>query len=1056
MVIQERNFHIFYQMLAGASESDKRRWGLEGGDPRSHYYINQSGCYLRRDGVKDATLWGELLNAMRVMGCSDEEREEVFAVTAGILHCGDVSFDDFDPSGDLSAEEAQAVLAPGCEKPLKMAAELLEVEPHTLLHAVTSRSIKVGTEYYNLHLNAQQSAHLRNSLCRSAYKGVFDWLVAKINDTIDRQHNDGMSSGREEGSRSPKSMAFDWTMGSPKGDWRKKSTLNFEDGQEKYCQFIGLLDIFGFECFETNYFEQFLINYANEKLQQQFNLFVFEMEQEEYEREGIRWDFIEFPENKAPIELIEARPTGILSLLDEQCLVPKGTDIGFAQNMYKRLGEHPRFKAGADLQVDSCFMVNHYAGDITYVTEGFLEKNRDLQHEEGINLLRSSTNSIVMGAAACAIIQGTPRPTPGQGGTSSSGGGGQSIFSPLRPKKGSIVLQNVGMKSQSVGMKFRAQLNLLLDAISDTNPHYIRCLKPNDCNERGFFDVRRITSQLANGGVLAAVRVSRAGFPVRMHHSEFISRYAILSIGKKQAAEREAERTISSSSSGSSAKSERLKFICRELIIDFVPLLCGSITEAALTKLIEQGCLSNKSSSKQPKLRKGESFRTACQTAGVQMGLTKVFFRQQAFNRAEKARTVKQSRSCIVIQTAFRRHSAYRSFKLVKASAIRLQAQVRMYQARRRYLKARYLRATLNLQKFFRCFTKRRQYSRMRAATPLIQSTFRGYYARRNYLRSKKVVIAIQCLGRMKRSRQCLLQLRKEASDVAHLQAKIKAYEENMKAKEAEMERRMQVELEERVKDAAVAVAVAHEGNDEKLLVIGNLEEEVLEKKQVEALAAMVATEREEEFVEVDVSDATTSAMPTAVRTDYIGTGNVTPSSNSLEEVGQVANDAEKITVSIDKATVTNLSPTTQPVVLYHIRVVLSKKSWAVVRCFSDFVWLYESLLEGFDAKDLPSPPQRRIFGNKISREFVEERRRLLQDFLVELLSERGHWLSEHLSNSMEITVGFSRKAMRQLVSKQSLMTFLDQRQPSLQKEDDGVVNAVSSTMYGLLGWKRM
>ncbi len=1045
--IQERNFHIFYQMLAGACESDKCRWGLEGGDPRSHSYINQSGCYLRRDGVKDATLWDELLNAMCVMGCSDEEREEVFTATAGILHCGDVLFHDLDPSGDLSAEEAQAVLAPGCEKALKMAAKLLQVDPDTLLHAVTSRSIKVGTEYYNLHLNAQKSAHLRNSLCKAAYKGVFDWLVAKINDTIDRQHNNGsVSSGQQAGSRlSPKSTAFDWTMGSPKGDWRQRKSLEYEDDQDKCCQFIGLLDIFGFECFETNYFEQFLINYANEKLQQQFNLFVFEMEQEEYKREGIRWDFIEFPENKASIELIEARPAGILSLLDEQCLVPKGTDIGFAQNMYKKLGEHPRFKAGAELKVDSRFMVNHYAGDITYVTEGFLEKNRDLLHEEAIDLLRSSANSIVMGAAMGTIIEGTPRSASGQGGTSSSSGG-QSAFSPLRPRHGSIVPQNARMKSQSVGMKFRAQLNLLLDAISDTNPHYIRCLKPNDCNERDFFDVRRITSQLANGGVLAAVRVSRAGFPVRMHHSEFISRYAFLSIGTKQAAEKEAMRAISSSSGGSSAKSEKLKFMCRELIINFVPLLSGSVTEAAMTKLIEQGRFKS-SSKQQPKLTKGESFRCMCQTAGVQMGSTKVFFRQQAFNRAEKARTVKQSRSCIVIQTAFRWHSAYRSFRLAKASAIRLQAQVRMRQARRRYLEARYLRATLHVQKFIRGFTKRCQFTRMQKATSLIQTTFRGYCARRNYLKSKKVVLAIQCLWRRKRAKLTLLLLRKEASNVAHLQAKIRAYEENMKAKEAEMERRIQVKLEEQVK-----AATALQGGEEEFLVMGNLEG--YKKKEVKAVAV---TKCEEEFVQVDVSDAESPAkLAAAAATGVDGTESMTNSANfSFEEEGGNTCDAEKIIVSVDKATVTNLSPTTQPVVLYHIQVKLSEKSWTVERCFSDFIWLYESLLEGFDAKDLPHPPQRRIFGDKISREFVEERRRLLQDFLVELLSERGHWLNEHLSNRMEITVGFSRRAMKQLVSKQSLMTFLDQRQPSLQREDDGIVNVVSSAMYDLFRWKK-
>ncbi|CAM9672640.1 unnamed protein product, partial [Phaeothamnion confervicola] len=230
--------------------------------------------------------------------------------------------------------------------------------------------------------------------------------------------------------------------------------------------------------------------YANEKLQQQFNHFVFDMEQEEYKLEGIKWDF-------DSIELIENKPTGVLALLDEQCLVPQSTDAKLASNLYRHLeGKHQRFRVTHELKVDYKFMVAHYAGEITYETEGFVEKNRDLLHQEGLDLLRSSTSSFA--------------------------GAMGSSMSNVSTRQSSIV-------SQSVGAQFKTQLNSLLGAIGDTHPHYVRCLKPNDGNVRAVFDRRRITSQLANGGVLAAVHVARAGFPVRMQHGEFVKRYGLLS-----------------------------------------------------------------------------------------------------------------------------------------------------------------------------------------------------------------------------------------------------------------------------------------------------------------------------------------------------------------------------------------------------------------------------------------------------------------------------------------------------------------------------------------------
>ncbi|CAM9291263.1 unnamed protein product, partial [Scytosiphon promiscuus] len=541
----ERNFHIFYLMLAGTSDEQKEALHLEP-DPRVYHYINQSSCYERRDGVMDADLWAELNKAMEVMDVSDEDMSQVFKAVAGVLNCGNVKFRDV-LDNDKTTEVVGVLDEQADAKEFaRRAAELLGVDPVTLVNAMSFRRIKAGHEWFTVYLDAKKCYHLREALCKSIYSGLFDWLVSKINHTIDKQ-----TGGNREAS--PSSTNFTWGH-SPKMGTAAGKTFNSAvvggggDAGEDKNMFIGLLDIFGFESFEHNYFEQFLINYANEKLQQQFNQFVFEVEQEEYRSEGIKWDFIEFPDNKDCITLIETKPAGILALLDEQCLVPKGTDKSFASNMYNRLTSHTRFSVPHADKVDYKFMIHHYAGNIVYHTEGFLEKNRDMLHQEGIDLLKSSTSDFVRSFGDS---------------TRSEGGGGSSSAARRGPggaRQSSIV-------SQSVGAQFKNQLNNLLGAIGETHPHYVRCLKPNDENIRSDFNLSRITAQLANGGVLAAVHVARAGFPVRMQHGEFVNRYGLLAVNILQDAWAEAKKDHPD------LIREQERAVAREILFEVVPVL---------------------------------------------------------------------------------------------------------------------------------------------------------------------------------------------------------------------------------------------------------------------------------------------------------------------------------------------------------------------------------------------------------------------------------------------------------------------------------------------------
>ena len=267
-----------------------------------------------------------------------------------------------------------------------------------------------------------------------------------------------------------------------------------------------------FESFKRNSFEQLCINYANETLQQQFNQFVFKLEQEEYDREDISWSFVEFPDNQECLDLLENRTAGILALLDEQCVVPKATDQSLASRLYEKCRDHPRFSVSPWDRVDFRFTVRHYAGAVTYDTNGFLDKNKDQLYQETIDLLQSSS---------CLIVQSLLKPDIAD----LASGEPANITSPPSLATTSRGTPNQGRRRSAVapltvGSQFKGQLGVLLTRIRSTRPHYVRCLKPNDSNVPSAFDQPRIIEQLRCGGVLEAVRVSRAGYPTRLPHSQ--------------------------------------------------------------------------------------------------------------------------------------------------------------------------------------------------------------------------------------------------------------------------------------------------------------------------------------------------------------------------------------------------------------------------------------------------------------------------------------------------------------------------------------------------------
>jgi myosin-5 len=361
-------------------------------------------------------------------------------------------------------------------------AALLGVSFEDLASALTSRTINTVHETFEKQFNMEQADKAREALMKSMYGAAFDFIVKRVNDSIKEKTSSSTTVAENNASR-------------------------MRQHQHTQTASIGVLDIFGFETFQYNNFEQLCINYTNEALQQQFNRYVFKLEQVEYEKEGILWKYISFPDNQDVLNLIDRKHTGILAILDEQCIVPQSTDEKFTRYLYSKCDKHKRFSASSSQRVDYKFSIEHYAGNVEYSTDNWLEKNKDQLPAKSAALVKNSSFELL------SQIQKYVR--------SEERGG--------RRGRGTVV-------TKSVGYQFSTQLKTLRERIDITTPHYIRCLKPNDDLVQNRFEPKNIVHQLRCGGVLEAVRVSRAGYPTRYPHDIFLARYYILGDRDEKAA----------------------------------------------------------------------------------------------------------------------------------------------------------------------------------------------------------------------------------------------------------------------------------------------------------------------------------------------------------------------------------------------------------------------------------------------------------------------------------------------------------------------------------------
>ncbi len=502
----ERNYHIFYEILVGLSGNERKQLLLGRATPHDFVMTRSaSETYKRRDGVRDDTTFASLRKAMVTMGFELADQIDILRIVSAILHLSNLNFLEDSSSGCTLDDKNPSLAA---------ALKLLGVTRDNLDKALCCVNIEAGGERLVKKLFLSQAMKAKEAMIKATYGAMFEYLVRRINRCINggrKQQDLAEPTGGTENENGP-------------------STPSSVTESEPCAAFIGVLDIFGFESFQQNSFEQLCINYCNESLQQQFNKFVFKLEQAEYEREGIQWSFISFPDNQNVLDLIDKKRAGILSILDEQSFLTQCTDQSFAQSVYQKCagGRGSAFVASTRQMARGSFSVHHYAGPVEYDTSGFLEKNKD-ELPKGIDELLCSSENMFLQQLKAVL--------------NSDGGVDKTLDNKATPRFNS---KQSSLKRITVGGQFSSQLLDLRKRIDTTSPHYIRCLKPNDALQPDHFDSAVIADQLRCAGILEAVRVSRVGYPQRYLHKTFVQRYQVLAMTELQRRRKDASANFQS------------------------------------------------------------------------------------------------------------------------------------------------------------------------------------------------------------------------------------------------------------------------------------------------------------------------------------------------------------------------------------------------------------------------------------------------------------------------------------------------------------------------------
>uniref|UniRef100_A0AAZ3S3L6 Myosin VAb n=1 Tax=Oncorhynchus tshawytscha TaxID=74940 RepID=A0AAZ3S3L6_ONCTS len=604
-------------------------------------------------------------------GINETYQMDLFQILAALLHLGNVEVEE-------RSADSSTILPDNSH--LTVFCELMGVAYQDMSHWLCHRKLKTATETYVKPLSKVHAVNARDALAKHIYAKLFSWIVDHINEAL-------------------------------------RSAV-------KQHSFIGVLDIYGFETFHINSFEQFCINYANEKLQQQFNMHVFKLEQEEYMKEEIPWTLIDFYDNHPCINLIEAK-MGVLDLLDEECKMPKGSDDTWAQKLYNTflkksdLFDKPRMS-------NKAFIILHFADKVEYQCEGFLEKNKDTVNEEQIIVLKLSKVCFFICLFICLFVFFIS---------------GQTLnLSPVFQSKpaGSLTSRSKMTRpvqaqrdhKKTVGTQFRNSLHLLMETLNGTTPHYVRCIKPNDLKSPFMMDPMRAVQQLRACGVLETIRISAAGFPSRWTYQEFFNRYRVLMKLKDILSDRKQTcRNVLEKWDQDKYQFGKSKIFFRAGQVAYLEKLRSDKLKKACVRI--QKTIRCWLTRKRYLRMRQAAITIQKNTRGYQARCLVAFLRR--------------TRAAVIIQKNQRMLVARRRYQQQRSASITMQRLLRAYQARQTYRKLLYEHKVLTIQKWVR-----------------------GWLARRRCRRSLRAVVYLQSCVRRMAARRELRKLRVEARSVEH------------------------------------------------------------------------------------------------------------------------------------------------------------------------------------------------------------------------------------------------------------------------------------------------
>ena len=694
--LKERNYHVFYQLVSGATEEERQEWGLL---PVEHFeYLNQGGAPLI-EGVDDKLEFNATRQSLTTIGVSHETQAQIFSLLSALLHLGNVK---------ITAIRSESVL-PSTEPSLIKACQMLGVDAGDFAKWTVKKQLITRGERITSNLSQQQAVVVRDSVAKFIYSSLFDWLVESIN-----------------------------------------AGLATDEVSKRAANFIGVLDIYGFEHFAKNSFEQFCINYANEKLQQEFNQHVFKLEQEEYLKEQIDWTFIDFSDNQPCIDLIEAK-MGILSLLDEESRLPMGTDDQLVTKLHHNFAndksnyyKKPRFGK-------SSFTVCHYAIDVTYESDGFIEKNRDTVPDEHMEVLRSTSNRFLSEVLEAASVVREK----------DSASIANTRAASAAPTKRAGVAAN---RKPTLGGIFKSSLIELMNTINSTDVHYIRCIKPNESKDSWKFEGPMVLSQLRACGVLETVRISCAGYPTRWTYEDFALRYYMLIPSPSWTSEvREMANAILRKALGQGTNRGLDKYQLGLTKIFFRAGMLAFLENLRTNRLNECAVMIQKN-------MKAIFYRRKYLEAKNSILLLQAWTR--GYQSRLRAEEIRRTRAATNIQKIWRGYKAKKDFNHVRNNIILLEAVTKGFLCRRNLMETRVGNAVLTIQRSWRTRRQLRDWRQYRKKVVIVQNLWRGKQARLSYktLREEardlkqisyklenKVVELTQSLGAVKRENKALI-----------------------------------------------------------------------------------------------------------------------------------------------------------------------------------------------------------------------------------------------------------------------------------------------------------